>query len=247
MDYEETIVPKKYVRPATPLPEGYIAPEISGALVIHGSSLNTYFHLPPHIEVVIFSRRGQILHTYVIKELLKWIDKDFHTISRSSLQEYHLKRFVEKKCSGESILERENYYKVIQQQHPNVCKSRRFKPYKSLFTATLQIFRGGQDCPDILLSNDKDGKMGGGGSIGFWNFNPLFKDETNTDKLIRDYPFPLKIPLSELLQVLFKDPNKRVRLYLFCCRVEYVGKEASKSSNVSQNSSANLDELAKTP
>ena len=136
MDYEETIVPKKYVRPATPLPEGYIAPEISGALVIHGSSLNTYFHLPPHIEVVIFSRRGQILHTYVIKELLKWIDKDFHTISRSSLQEYHLKRFVEKKCSGESILERENYYKVIQQQHPNVCKSRRFK-YESRCCSVL--------------------------------------------------------------------------------------------------------------
>ena len=82
-----TIVPPKYVLPATPLPEGYIAPEISGALSIHGTSLNTYFRLPPHIEVVIFTRRGQVSIDFVIEKLLKWIDKNLHTISKRSLQE----------------------------------------------------------------------------------------------------------------------------------------------------------------
>lgn len=249
MDVEPsaTIVPKKYVQADTDLPAEYRAPENSNALIIHGASLNTYFRLPPHIEVVIFSRRGQVIVAGVIKKLLKWIDKDFHTISRSSLQEYHLKRIVDKKCSGEAVAQKEAGYKNLQKNYSYYTQSRRFKPYKSYFTATLQIFRGGQECPDISLQNDKIGKMGIAGLNGFWDFKPLSRDETNTDVLIHKYPFPSSIDLSELLPVLFSDPNKRVRLYLFCCRVEPVGKEASRSSNVSQNSSVNFDELAKSP
>ena len=249
MDVEPsaTIVPKKYVKPATPLPEGYRAPEISTALVMHGASLNTNFHLPPHIEVVIFSRRGQVIIDFIINKLLKWIDKDFHTISRSSLQEYHLKRFVEKKCSGEAVALKEVSYKHLQKNYAPYTQSRRFKPYKSYFTATLQIFRGGQECPDISLSNDKIGKRGIGNQNGFWDFRPLSRDEGRSDILIDTLlPYPSNMKLSQLLPRLFPDSSKPVRLYLFCCRVEPVGKEASRSSNVSQRSSANLDELVKS-
>ena len=242
-----TIVAKKYVRPATPLPEGYRAPALYTALVMHGSSLNTYFVLPPHIEVVIFSRRGQVIIDYIIDKLLKWINKDFHTISKSSLQEYHLKRLVEKKCSGESILAKEYSYKVLQQNYSQYTKSRRFKPYKSYFTATVQTFRGGHECPDINLANDKIGKKGIGGLNGFWNFKPLSKDEGRSDILIdKLLPYPSTMKLSELLKHIIPDPTKPTRLYLFCCRVEPVGKEASRSSNASQASSVNLDELAQS-
>jgi hypothetical protein len=243
-----TIVPKRYVRPATPLPEGYTAPALYSSLVIHGASLNTYFVLPPHIEVVIFSRRGQVIVDTVINNLLKWINKDFHTISKSSLQEYHLKRIVQKNCSGQSVLAKDTGFKMLQQSFPQYTQSRRFKPYKSYFTATVQIFRGGHECPDILLQNDKIGKRGIGGMNGFWDFKPLSRDEGRSDILIDNFlPYPSSIKLSELLPRLFPDPSKPTRLYLFCCRVEPVGKEASRSSNVSQASSANLDELAKSP
>lgn len=242
-----TIVPKNYVRPATALPEGYRAPDFYSALVIHGASLNTYFVLPPHIEVVIFSRRGQVIIDYIIGKLLKWINKDYYTISKSSLQEYHLKRLVEKKCSGESILAKEFSYKLLQQSHSQYTKSRRFKPYKSYFTATLQTFRGGHECPDINLQNDKIGKRGIGDMNGFWDFKPLSRDEGRSDVLIdKLLPYPSTMKLSELLKYIVPDTTKPTRLYLFCCRVEPVGKEASRNSNASQASSVNLDELAKS-
>lgn len=249
MDVEAstTIVPKKYVKPATPLPQGYRAPEFYRALVMHGSSLNTYFVLPPHIEVVIFSRRGQVIIDYIIDKLLKWINKDFHTISKSSLQEYHLKRFVEKKCSAEAVALKESSYKSLQKKYSQYTKSRRFKPYKSYFTATVQTFRGGHECPDINLANDEIGKKGIGGLNGFWDFKPLSKDEGRSDILIdKLLPYPSTMKLSELLKHIIPDPTKRTRLYLFCCRVELAGKEASRNSDASQASSANLDELAKS-
>jgi len=248
MDVEPsaTIVPKKYVKPATPLPDEYRAPENSTALVMHGASLNTNFHLPPHIEVVIFSRRGQVIIDDIILKLLKWIDKDFHTISRSSLQEYHLKRIVDKKCSRETLALKEAAYKNLQKDYSYYTQSKRFNPYKSYFTATLQIFRGGQECPDIRLANDKL-KRGIAGMNGFVKFKPLSRDEERSDILTDDFlPYPSSINLSKFLPHFFPDPNKRTRLYLFCCRAELVGKEASRSSNVSQASSANLGELAKS-
>jgi hypothetical protein len=242
-----TIVPKKYVQPATPLPEGYTAPALYSALVIHGASLNTYFVLPPHIEVVIFSRRGQVIVDSVIHNLLKWINKDFNKISKSSLQEYHLKRIVQKKCSGQTVLAKDTGFKMLQQSFPQYTQSKRFKPYKSYFTATVQIFRGGHECPDIILQNDKIGKRGIGGLNGFWDFGPLSRDEGRSDILIDTLlPYPSNMKLSQLLQYIIPDPTKPTRLYLFCCRVEEVGKEASRSSNVSRASSANLDELAKS-
>ena len=155
-----------------------------------------------------------------------------------------MKRIVEKNCSQRTLLLKEIGYRVLQQNYPHYTRSKRFKPYKSYFTATLQIFRGGQECPDISLQNDKIGKRGIGGLNGFWDFRPLSRNERDSDTFIDNFlPYPSLIKLSELLPVLFPDPNKPTRLYLFCCRVEDVGKEASRSSNHSLSSSLNLDEL----
>ena len=132
-------------------------------------------------------------------------------------------------------------YTKFHKEYPEYTTSRRFDRFKSYYTSTIQIFRGGNVCPDIELEHDELGAAGIFNRAGLWDFDPFKRDDVMTDAFIKALPFPKGISLKNLLQ----DPafrDKHIRLYLFCCRVEVKGAEVSNSqeSNVSQGSRLGL-------
>ena len=243
MDVEsEMIVPREFLTETQKIPEDYAPPTIHKGLVMHGGSMNERFTLPPNIEVVIFSRRGQVIFNYIIERCLKWISKNFGDLRTSDMEKYNRKTFVLKTNKGINEALEKGYTKIhTESQH--YTTARRFDKFKSLYTSTMQIFRGGNACPNIILENDEHGTAGLGGVAGLWDFSPLKKDDVMTDAFIRALPFPKSISLKHLLD----DPDlrdKHIRLYLFCCRVETKGEEASNSqaSNASQSLGLVLNE-----
>lgn len=238
----EMIVPREFLTETQRIPADYTPPTIHKGLVIHGSSMNERFTLPPNIEIVIFSRRGQVLVSYIIERCLKWISKNFGEIGTSDMEKYNRKTFVLKTNKAMNEALEKGYTKIHAESH-HYTTARRFDKFKSLYTSTMQIFRGGEACPNINLVNDEHGAAGLGGGAGLWDFSPLKKDDVMTDAFIKALPFPKAISLKHLLE----DPalrDKHIRLYLFCCRVETKGAEASNSqaSNASQLSRRGLNE-----
>jgi hypothetical protein len=254
MDEEETIVPKEFLedpRDLPPVPPDYTPPKIHKALSIHGASINERFTLPPNIELVIFSRRGLPIWDGMISNMLNWIRKNYAELMNSDMKKYHLKTFIQKGVKDDKFFKNcaMNYW----QARPHYSTSRRFNLNK-VYTATMQIFRGGQLCPDIILQNDALGGKGLGGTAGFWDIGkkgegdvviPLKKDDTSTESskksstesLLEAFPFPNKISLKDLLNLNAFRNAGHLRLYLFCCRVEEKGQEASNSqaSDASQS------------
>ena len=240
MDVEpETIVPREFLGETQKIPADYTPPTIHKGLVMHGSSMNERFTLPPNIEVVIFSRRGQVITKFIIEGCLKWISKNFGELRTSDMEKYNRKTFVLKTTKHTNDTLKWEYSKLLKESS-QYTTARRFDKFKSLYTSTIQIFRGGNACPNISLSNDKHGAPG---SFGLLDFSPLKKDDVMTDAFIKALPFPKTISLKDLVQ----DPgirDKHIRLYLFCCRVESKGAEVpnSQASNVSQKSRVGLTE-----
>ena len=243
MDVEsEMIVPREFLTETQKISEDYAPPTIHKGLIMHGSSMNERFTLPPNIEVVIFSRRGQVIFNYIIERCLKWISKNFGELRISDMEKYNRKTFVLKTNKGIDDALEKGYTKIHTESH-YYTTARRFDKFKSLYTSTMQIFRGGNVCPNISLSNDEHGAAGLGGVAGLWDFSPLKKNDVMTDALIKALPFPKSISLKHLLD----DPDlrdKHLRLYLFCCRVEVKGAEAlnSQASNASRPSRLVLNE-----
>ena len=158
------------------------------------------------------------------------------------MEKYNRKTFVLKTNKGIDDALEKGYTKIHTESH-YYTTARRFDKFKSLYTSTMQIFRGGNVCPNISLSNDEHGAAGLGGVAGLWDFSPLKKNDVMTDALIKALPFPKSISLKHLLD----DPDlrdKHLRLYLFCCRVEVKGAEAlnSQASNASRPSRLVLNE-----
>ena len=250
MDEEETIVPKEFLKGPRDLPDDYTPPTIHKVLFIHGSSINEGFILPPNIEVVIFSRRGNLLWTGMFRKMLAWIKKSYAELMNSDMEKYHLKTFIRKGCKGPGFVMKnakeytgamktaeETFAEEISQSYPQYSTSRRYNPF-GIFTTTIQIFRGGRPCPNILLQNDELGGKGFEGDAGFWDIGkkgegdvviPLKKDDISTESLVKELPFPKQIPLEMLLNDDAFRNGGRIRLYLFCCRVEEKGQEASNS------------------
>jgi hypothetical protein len=243
MDVEsEMIVPREFLTETQKISEDYAPPTIHKGLIMHGSSMNERFTLPPNIEVVIFSRRGQVIFNYIIERCLKWISKNFGELRISDMEKYNRKTFVLKTNKGIDDALEKGYTKIHTESH-YYTTARRFDKFKSLYTSTMQIFRGGNVCPNISLSNDEHGAAGLGGVAGLWDFSPLKKNDVMTDALIKALPFPKSISLKHLLD----DPDlrdKHLRLYLFCCRVEVKGAEAlnSQASDASRPSRLVLNE-----
>lgn len=242
MDVEhDTIVTRDFLQEKPQkIPAGYTPPTIHKGFVMHGSSMNEHFTLPPNIEVVIFSRRGQALILESIKRCMKWISNNFGELSTSNMEKYNRKTFVLKMCTATDMLF-QRAYTDLHEKRPDVTTARRFDKFKTLYTSTMQIFRGGNACPNISLSNDEHGAAGITGAAGLWDFSPLKKDDAMTDAFIKAIPFPKSISLKHLLE----DPelrDKHIRIYLFCCRVEFKGAEApnSQASNASQESKLGL-------
>ena len=241
MDVEpETIVPREFLAETQKIPADYTPPTIHKGLVMHGSSINERFTLPPNIEVVIFSRRGQAILEETIDRSLKWISKNFGELRTSDMEKYNRRTFVMKTNKAMNDAFKESYTK-FHKENPEYTTSRRFDKFKSYYTATIQIFRGGKVCPDIELGHDELGAAGIFNRAGLWDFDPFKRDDVMTDAFIKALPFPKGISLKNLLQ----DPafrDKHMRLYLFCCRVETKGAEApnSQASNVSQGSRRGL-------
>lgn len=240
----ETIVTRDFLEEEPQkMPAVYTPPTIHKGLVMHGSSMNERFTLPPNIEVVIFSRRGQVIIVETIDRCMKWVSKNFGELRTSDMERYNRKTFVLKTTT---VLDRafQRAYTDFHKDNPEYTTARRYNKGRSYFTATIQIFRGGDDCPNISLSNDES--VGGSRLSelnGLWDFSPLKKDDVMTDAFIKALPFPKSISLKHLLD----DPDlrdKHIRLYLFCCRVETKGEEASNSqaSNASQPSRLVLNE-----
>lgn len=241
MDVErETIVTRDFLQKEPPkIPADYTPPTIHKGLVMHGSSMNERFTLPPNIEVVIFSRRGQVITKFITEGCLKWISKNFGELRTSDMEKYNRKTFVLKTTKDTNDTLKWEYPKLLKESS-QYTTARRFDKFKSLYTSTIQIFRGGNACPNISLSNDK---YGAPGSFGLLDFSPLKKDDIMTDAFIKAIPFPKTISLKDLVQ----DPgirDKHIRLYLFCCRVESKGAEVpnSQASNASQKSRVGLTE-----
>jgi len=241
MDVEqpETIVPREFLTETQKIPADYTPPTIHKGLSMHGSSMNERFTLPPNIEVVIFSRRGQVITKFIIEGCLKWISKNFGELRTSDMEKYNRKTFVLKTTKHTNDTLKWEYSKLLK-ENSQYTTARRFDKFKSLYTSTIQIFRGENACPNISLSNDKHGAPG---SLGLLDFSPLKKDDVMTDAFIKALPFPKTISLKDLVQ----DPafrDKHIRLYLFCCRVETKGEEASNSqaSNASEGSRVGLTE-----
>jgi len=246
MDEEETIVSKEFLKGPRDLPPDYIPPKIHKALVIHGSSINERFTLPPNIELVIFSRRGLPLWGGMISNMMNWIRKNYAELMNSDMEKYHLKTFLLKSCKDYNYLKKGavNYW----QARPHFSTSRRFNLNK-VYTATMQIFRGGQPCPNIELQNDTLGGKGLDGTAGFWDIGkkgegdvviPLKKDDTSTESLVKAFPIPNTISLKDLLNLDDFRNAGHLRLYLFCCRVEYKGQEASNSQASDASKSGKL-------
>ena len=240
----KTIVTRDFLQEEPPkIPARYTPPTIHKGLVMHGSSMNERFTLPPNIEVVIFSRRGQVITVETIDRSMKWISKNFGELRTSDMEKYNRKTFVLKTTT---VLDRafQRAYTNLDKENPEYTTARRFDKGRSYYTATIQIFRGGDACPNISLSNDEN--IGGSGISrlnGLWDFSPLKKDDVMTDAFIKALPFPNSISLKNLLQ----DPgirDKHMRLFLFCCRVESKGAEVpnSQASDVSQKSRVGLTE-----
>lgn len=240
----ETIVTRDFLQEKPQkMPAPYTPPTIHKGLVMHGSSINERFTLPPNIEVVIFSRRGQVIIMETIDRCMKWVSKNFGELSTSDMEKYNRKTFVLKTST---VLDRafQRAYTNFHKDNPEYTTARRYDKGRSYYTATIQIFRGGDACPNISLSNDET--VGGSGISmlnGLWDFNPLKKDDVMTDALIKALPFPKTISLKHLLE----DPglrDKHIRIYLFCCRVETKGAEApnSQASNASKQSRRILTE-----
>jgi hypothetical protein len=240
----ETIVTRDFLQKELPkISADYTPPTIHKGLVMHGSSMNERFTLPPNIEVVIFSRRGQVITVETIDRSMKWVSKNFGELRTSNMEKYNRKTFVLKTTT---VLDRafQRAYTNLDKETPEYTTARRFDKSRSYYTATIQIFRAGDACPNISLSNDED--VGGTGISrlnGLWDFSPLKKDDVMTDVFIKAIPFPKTISLKDLLQ----DQglrDKHLRLYLFCCRVEVKGAEVpnSQASNASQKSRVGLTE-----
>ena len=246
MDEEETIVPKEFLKGPRDLPPDYIPPKIHKALSIHGSSINKNFTLPSNIEVVIFSKRGLPIWVGMISNILNWIRKNYAELMNSDMENYHLKTFLQKGVKDDKYLTKcaMNYWPA----HPHYSTSRRFNLNK-VYTATMQIFRGGQPCPNIELQNDTLGGEGLDGTAGFWDIGkkgeggvviPLKKDDTSTESLVKAFPIPKTISLKDLLNLDDFRNAGHLRLYLFCCRVEYKGQEASNSQASDASKSGKL-------
>ena len=244
MDVEpETIVPREFLTETQKIPADYTPPTIHKGLVMHGQSMNERFTLPPNIEVVIFSRRGQLIIDATIERCLKWISKNFGELSTSDMEKYNRKTFVVKTTA---VLDRafQTAYTKLHKDYPQVVAARRFDKSRTYYTATIQTFRGGNYCPNIILSNDEN--VSGSrisNLMGGWDFSPLRNDIAMKMSLREALPFPQTISLEDFLN----DPvfrEKHIRLYLFCCRGETKGKEAtnSQASNASQPSRLVLNE-----
>jgi hypothetical protein len=207
----------------------------------------------------------------MIKKMLLWINKNYSELMNSDMEKYHLKTFIQKGCKGPDFLmenakEYSRFMKSVKdyaQAHPEFSTSRRYSLF-NIFTGTIQIFRGGRPCPNIELQNDKLGAEGLSMDAGFWDIGekgggdvviPLKKDDTSTESstelLIKALPYPDTISLKDLLNVdAFKNGGHlrknggRLRLYLFCCRVEEKGQEASNSqaSDASQSKKGYINE-----
>ena len=233
----DTIVTRDFLQEKPQkIPAGYTPPTIHKGLVMHGSSINERFTLPPNIEVVIFSRRGQVLVLETIERCMKWISKNVGELRTSDMEKYNRKTFILKTST---VLDRvfQRSYTDLHKDNPEYTTARRFDKGRSYYTATIQTFRGGDACPNISLSNDEHGAAGLAGVAGLWDFSPLKKDDPMTDAFIKAIPFPKEISLKDLLD----DPglrDKHIRIYLFCCRVETKGAEApnSQASNASKQS-----------
>jgi len=247
MDEEETIVPKEFLKGPRDLPPDYTPPKIHKILSLHGTSINERFILPPNIEVVIFTKRGQSLWSNMTVLFFKWISKNYAELMNSDMEKYHLKTFVQK-----TDRETASYYIAIAElgakSHPEFSSSRRFNPL-NIFSGTIQIFRGGKPCPNIDLENDILGKEALNGTAGFWDIGkkgegdvviPLKMDDTSTESFLKALPYPHKISLENLVNTdAFKNEG-HLRLYLFCCRVEYKGQEASNSQASDASKSGKL-------
>jgi hypothetical protein len=235
MDEEETIVPKEFLKGPRDLPPDYTPPKIHKILNLHGSSINERFILPPNIEVVIFTKRGQSLWSNMTALFFKWISKNYAELMNSDMEKYHLKTFVQK--TGRETASYIATAELGAKSHPEFSSSRRFN-LLNIFSGTIQIFRGGKPCPNIDLQNDILGKEGLNGTAGFWDIGkkgegdvviPLKRDDTSTESFLKAIPYPHMISLKNLVNTdAFKNEG-HLRLYLFCCRVEYKGQEASNS------------------
>jgi hypothetical protein len=179
------------------------------------------------------------------RKMLAWIKKSYAELMNSDMEKYHLKTFIQKGCKGPGfVMKNAKEYtgamktaEETSQVYPQYSTSRRYNPF-SIFTTTIQIFRGGRPCPNILLQNDELGGKAFEGDAGFWDIGkkgegdvviPLKKDDISTESLVKELPFPKEIPLEMLLNDDAFRNGGRIRLYLFCCRVEEKGQEASNS------------------
>ena len=193
----------------------YDAPKTQLSLVIHGSNTSDIFVVPDGFEVVIFSRRGQLLAVKNIITIFQWIRKNQETVQESSLHELHMKR-IEFRHS--SLVKRAL---ALGERHILSMESgirAAYNSYRSKNTATLQIFRAGARCPNILLQSDVSmGQKDSG--WGFSRSRDADVLEGMTKKYYDRYPSTTASNLEGVLRFIRAEiPGKPIRLYLFCCR-----------------------------
>ena len=199
----------------------YRVPDVQLSITLHGSNTGHLFEIPENFEVVIFTRRGQLLFTDNISKVMKWIGQNSEAIRNSDFHDYHLKKLVFKTCARrnagiQALFEK---YRRTNRRifHP------RFNQYRSSNTATIQIFRhGGPPCPNISLNFDETMLTTNNAPWGLYVFNPfLMKPDLINRQYFTKFPPATTFHLSSLIEYMRgQTPHENIkrRLFLFCCR-----------------------------
>ena len=202
-------------------PKPYRVPDVQLAFVLHGSNTEYLFEIPKNFEVVIFTRRGQILPTDNIGKIIGWIGRNSDEIRNSDFNYYHRKKLVFKSCARRNarvISMLDKYRKT----NPRIFHPK-FNVYRSVNTATIQIFRhGGPPCPNISLNFDENTLTERASPWGIVTFEPMVtRPELINRQYLTKFPPPSIFHLSSLIEYMRaqnSQENIKRRLFLFCCR-----------------------------
>lgn len=208
-----TLILPTQVLPDTIMAEiPYTMPDLHMSLTIHGLNTTEVFRVPTGFEVVIFSRRGQLLALNTISSIRNWLARNAETLRKSDFSKYHLKKLILKDCKYSN-----SAFKEFRQRTAEWISYPGYNETRSIYTSTIQIFREDSKCPNIELSNDE--RTLTAIDWGFINVQPYTKNMELTKDFYDHHPYPKPISLEDTLKYIrSKIPDKKIRLYLFCCR-----------------------------